>query len=346
MLSSPKGVSFLLALLIASFSALFLFLIAGSTQQTLGVSFVLTFVTAFISVYITLEFLIFREISRIYVLLDKLRAKDFKLPRKKVFKSANPLQRLNAEISAYATKKQQEIDELKKLEHYRREFLANVSHELKTPIFAAQGFIHTLIDGAVDDKSVRDKFLEKAARSLDGLDALVQDLLTLSQMEAGDIKMQYGKFDLNDLTQEVFDQLEERANSRRARLKFEKNYDKAIMVYADRQRIGQVLTNLIDNAIKYGNDGGRVIVEFESDKEHVAVTVKDDGPGIEPEHLKRIFERFYRIEKSRSRDKGGTGLGLAIVKHIMEAHKSKVSVSSKPGKGTQFRFKLDRADNH
>ncbi len=344
MLSGPKGVSFILALLIALFSSVFLSLMAGASPELLAVSFALTFAWSFIAVYVALEFLIFREINRIYVFLEKVRAKDFKLPRKKVFKANNPLQRLNAEISAYATKKQQEIDELKKLENYRREFLANVSHELKTPIFAAQGFIHTLIDGAVDDKTVRDKFLEKAARSLDGLDVLVQDLLTLSQMEAGDIKMQYEKFDLPELALEVFEQLEEKAASKKVKFRFDRNYEKPITAYADRSRIGQVLTNLIDNAIKYGSEGGKVTVEFETEKDHVNVSVRDDGPGIEPEHLKRIFERFYRIEKSRSKDRGGTGLGLAIVKHIIEAHRSKVSVTSKPGKGTQFRFRLERAE--
>ncbi len=346
MLSGPKGVSFILGVLIAAVPTLFLLLLTETRSEFMLVSFSLTFVAAFLSIYVTLEFLVFREVNQIYEFLERVRNKDFKVPRKRVFKASNPLRRLNVEISAYATRKQQEIDELKKLESYRREFLANVSHELKTPIFATQGFIHTLIDGAVDDKNVRDKFLEKAARSLDGLNALVQDLLTLSQMETGDIKMHYEKFDLVELTQEVFEQLEDKALAKKMRLKFEKQYDKPILAYADRQRISQVMINLVDNAIKYGNEGGKVIVELEPDKEHIAVMVKDDGPGIEPEHLKRIFERFYRIEKSRSKDKGGTGLGLAIVKHIVEAHKSKVSVTSKAGKGTQFRFKLNRGENH
>jgi two-component system phosphate regulon sensor histidine kinase PhoR len=346
MLFSPKGLSFLLACCIALITTAFLGLVEGTSDQALLVGFGLAFSSSLILIYIALEFLVFREITKIYSILNKVKIKDFKLPRKRVFTDVNPLRRLNDEIFAYTTRKQQEIDELKKLEVFRREFLANVSHELKTPIFAAQGFIHTLIDGAVDDKSVRDKFLEKAARSLDGLDALVQDLLTLSQMETGDIKMQYEKFDLYEVTADIFEQLEEKAASKSIKLKFEKNQEKRIMAYADYQRIGQVMTNLIENAIKYGNEGGKVVVSVAPEKDHLVVSVKDDGPGIEPEHLKRIFERFYRIEKSRSKDKGGTGLGLAIVKHIIEAHKSKVSVTSKPGKGSQFSFKLEKAENH
>lgn len=345
MLYNPKGVSFVLAGSIAIITTAFLSLVEGTPGTALFVCFSLSFCSSFILIYFSLEFLIFREINNIFAIIDKVKKKDFKLPRKRIFIDTNPLRRLNEEIFAYATKKQQEIDELKKLESFRKEFLANVSHELKTPIFAAQGFIHTLIDGAVDDKNVRDKFLEKAARSLDGLDALVQDLLTLSQMEAGDIKMQYEKFDICQLTGDIFEQLEEKAEAKRIRLKFDKRPDAPVYAYADQQRLSQVMTNLIDNAIKYGKEEGKVVVSFDNEKEHLVVSVKDDGPGIEPEHLKRIFERFYRIEKSRSKDKGGTGLGLAIVKHIIEAHKSKVSVTSKMGKGTSFSFKLEKGEN-
>jgi two-component system phosphate regulon sensor histidine kinase PhoR len=333
MFFSPKGIAFVLAGSVAIITTAFLSLVKDTPGTALFVSFSIAFASSFLLFYFSLEFLVFREINKIFSLIDKVKKKDFKLPRKQIFIDTNPLKRLNEEIFTYATKKQQEIDELKKLETFRKEFLANVSHELKTPIFAAQGFIHTLIDGAVDDKNVRDKFLDKAARSLDGLDALVQDLLTLSQMETGDIKMRYEKFDIRQLTTEVFEQLEEKAEAKRVRLKLERKTPEPVWAFADAQRISQVLTNLIDNAIKYGREDGKVLVSFDWDKEYLLVAVKDDGPGIEPEHLKRIFERFYRIEKSRSKDRGGTGLGLAIVKHIIEAHKSKVSVTSKMGKG-------------
>jgi two-component system phosphate regulon sensor histidine kinase PhoR len=345
MLFSPKGIAFVLAGSVAIITTAFLSLIRDTPGSALFVAFSIAFASSFLLFYFSLEFLVFREINKIFSLIDKVKKKDFKLPRKQIVIDTNPLKRLNEEIFAYATRKQQEIDELKKLETFRKEFLANVSHELKTPIFAAQGFIHTLIDGAIDDKNVRDKFLDKAAKSLDGLDALVKDLLTLSQMETGDIKMHYEKFDIGHLTSEIFEQLEEKAEAKRVHLKFEKKLHEPVWAYADRHRISQVMTNLVENAIKYGREDGKVAVFFDTDKEHLSVSVKDDGPGIEPEHLKRIFERFYRVEKSRSKEQGGTGLGLAIVKHIIEAHKSKVSVTSKMGKGTIFTFKLEKGDN-
>ncbi len=342
MLFGSKGVALLSALLIAGITTFFLSFVENTSARTLVIAFSLSFSTSFLLIYVALEFLVFRELNMIYEMLDRIKQKDFKVPKKRIFRDANPIKRLNKEIYTYTTRKQQEIDELKRMEEYRREFVANISHELKTPIFAAQGFIHTLLDGAMEDEKVRDKFLEKAARSLDNLNILVQDLLTLSRMESGDIKMQFSHFDLYQLTSDIFEQLEEKAQARNIRLKFDKNQIPRTYAYADRNRIGQVMTNLIDNAIKYGNEDGKVVVEIESEKDHLVVAVRDDGPGIEPEHLKRIFERFYRVEKSRSKDSGGTGLGLAITKHIVEAHGSKISVTSKPGKGTQFRFKLPR----
>lgn len=266
--------------------------------------------------------------------------RDFDISRKSLIKSENPIKRLNKEISIYVTQKQREIEELKKMEQFRREFLADVSHELKTPIFAAQGFIHTLIDGAKEDPEILDRFLNKAAKSLDGLDALVRDLLTLSQVESGDLKMNIGKVDLKLITEEIIDQLEHKAEQRGVKFKIKPKNLQNAWVKADKQRISQVMTNLIDNAVKYGKDNGKVTIEFSEEKKYFLVSVEDDGPGIQLEHLDRIFERFYRIDKSRSRETGGTGLGLAIVKHILNAHDSKITVMSKIDKGTKFSFKL------
>jgi len=230
------------------------------------------------------------------------------------------------------------------MEVFRREFLADVSHELKTPIFAAQGFIHTLLDGAMDDVKVRDKFLQKAAKSLDGLDALVKDLVALSQMETGQIKMHKERVDLRLITLEVCEQLENKAVLRNIGLKIKPDQMRHAWVKADNQRINQVMSNLIENAIKYGKEDGKVIIHFEEEKKHFIISVRDNGSGIPPEHLPRIFERFYRVDKSRSKEKGGTGLGLAIVKHILNAHGAKITVASKADKGTTFTFKLDKAD--
>ncbi|MBC8112612.1 MAG: GHKL domain-containing protein [Verrucomicrobia bacterium] len=343
MFFSPRIVAFLLAVCVALITTAFLSLVREVPALALVVVAGLSFASCFLLVYLSLEFLVFREINKIYSQIDKLRQKDFRLPKKKINTGVNPLRMLNAELVAYTSKKQQEIDELKRLEIYRREFLADVSHELKTPIFSAQGFIHTLLEGASEDKEIRDRFLQKAGKSLDGLSELVQDLLTVSQMESGDIQMKKQACDLYSLTQEVFEELEDVADKRKVSLAFEKKSLYPANVQADRFRLRQVLNNLIENSIKYGNETGKVRVSFTEDKDMVVIAVKDDGPGIEVEHHKRIFERFYRVEKSRSKDKGGTGLGLAIVKHIIEAHGSKVSVSSKSGKGTVFSFRLEKA---
>jgi two-component system, OmpR family, phosphate regulon sensor histidine kinase PhoR len=351
---SPRLIALLLAALISALSVAFLAFVDGVTSSMLFVVGVSSFVTSFFLVLYAIEILVYREVNKVYDTIRKLKLRDFNISRKAINQTANPFKRMNDEIFVYVAKKQKEIEELKRLEQFRREFLADVSHELKTPIFAAQGFIHTLIDGAMDDLAVRDKFLAKAAKSLDGLDALVQDLVALSQLETGEVRMHFERVDIRAMVEETFEQLESVAQNRNTTLKIkveragptrpERARPDLLWVKADPQRMAQVLTNLVENAIKYGNESGRVVVTLEEDRKHVMVTVRDNGPGIAPEHLSRIFERFYRVEKSRSKDRGGTGLGLAIVKHILNAHKSKVTVMSKIDKGTSFSFKLDKLE--
>lgn len=307
----------------------------------------ITFGTCFILVYFSYEALVFREINNIYAGLENIKRKEFRRMSSKFLFRPEPLKRIKEEIYHMAEQRQKEIDELKRLQAMRREFLADVSHELKTPIFAAQGFIHTLLDGAVDDENVRDKFLQKAARSLDGLDALVQDLITISQLEKGVVKMEKRPFDIIELGNEVLEQLEQKAASRNIKLHL--HYDIAtlpLLVYADPNRIRQVFINLIDNAIKYGRENGNIWLNLKDGKKKILITVRDDGAGIAKEHQNRIFERFYRIDKSRSRNEAGssTGLGLAICKHIVEAHRSVLAVSSEVGQGTTLKFKLLKAN--
>ncbi|SOD95896.1 sensor histidine kinase [Spirosoma fluviale] len=341
---SPRIIALLLACLISAMTLIFLSFVDGATINILFVAGLSSFAISFFLVLYAIELLVFREVNKMYKTIHKLKIRDFNISRKAIIKNTNPFKKLNDEIFVYVAKKQKEIDELKRLELFRREFLADVSHELKTPIFAAQGFIHTLIDGAVDDERVRDKFLSKAAKSLDGLDALVKDLVALSQLETGEVRMNFERVDLAHVTHEIFEQLEKIAHAKRTSLVLKSTHPGPVWVKADAQRILQVMTNLIENAVKYGNENGHVQVNLEDDKKFVLVSIRDDGPGIPPEHLSRIFERFYRVEKSRSKDRGGTGLGLAIVKHILNAHKSKISVMSKVDKGTTFRFKLERLD--
>ena len=342
MVYSARMMALLLAVFIALVTVLFLSLVQSVDRYGLIVAGVISFSGSYLLIYVVLEFLVFREINKIYKMLEKLRKKELSGIKREKSGALNPLKNINEEIYSFALLKQKEIDELKKLEAFRKEFIADVSHELKTPIFAAQGFVHTLLDGAVNDKHVRNRFLKKAAKSLDGLDVLVQDLLTLSQIETGDIKMKFEPLDLFKLCSEVIDQFEEKAEKKNIKLKLI-NPEHKLTVYADWQRITQVVTNLVSNAINYTTEGGEVVVAFDVGKKNVTAFISDTGEGIPQQHLARIFERFYRVDKSRSREKGGTGLGLAIVKHILEGHGSRAEVESHVGKGSTFSFKLPRS---
>jgi len=302
----------------------------------------ITFFVSFVLIFVSLESLIFGQIKNIYKMLNQLRKKDFSSLAKRE-PGSNPIKNIKDEISFFADLKQKEIERLKKLEVFRKDFIANISHELKTPMFAAQGFVHTLQDGAIDDPKVRDQFLRKAAKSLDALDGLVQDILTLSQIESGAIKMKFEKFDLQQLVEEIVGQFEPRVTEKRIELSLNKR-NNSVIVYADRLRISQVLTNLISNSINYTAENGMVEIRFVVGKKKITTIIKDNGEGIPVEDIHRIFERFYRVDRSRSRTRGGTGLGLAIVKHILEGHKTKAQVTSELGKGSVFSFKLPRSD--
>lgn len=237
-----------------------------------------------------------------------------------------------------------EINILKDQENYRREFLGNISHELKTPLFTIQGYILTLVDGgALKDKKVREKYLRRAAKGVDRIISIVKDLDLITQFESGIKTVDRSEFNIFDLVDNVFDLLEFESEKNNISLKLENNNNSLIYVNADLERILQVLTNLIVNSIKYGSDNGytKVIVE-DFNKEKVIVRIIDNGEGIEEEHIPRLFERFYRIDKNRSRKKGGSGLGLSIVKHIIEAHNEQIFVKSEIGTGTEFSFTLSK----
>ncbi len=338
---SARIVSLLLAFSIALVTVLFLWFTESVAPGSLAVAAAISLSVSFLFSFLVLELFVFKETKKLFALMEKLGWKELVNPPQKQG-SKNPHKNIIEAIGSFASAKQKEIDELKKVEAFRKEFIADVSHELKTPIFAAQGFVHTLLDGAVNDKNVRTKFLKKAAKSLDDLDMLVQDLLTLSQIETGEIKMKFEHIDLYKLCEEVIERFEERAAKKNVQLKI-KGGQQQILVFADWQRITQVVTNLVSNAINYTPEAGNVNIIFDSSKKNVVTFISDTGEGIPPEHIHRIFERFYRVDKSRSREKGGTGLGLAIVKHILEGHSSKAEVESVLGKGSVFSFKLMRS---
>ena len=256
---------------------------------------------------------------------------------------------LDIYIRLYIKNEEQSISEINVLKdqaNYRREFLGNISHELKTPLFTIQGYILTLLEGAMKDKNVRDRYLKRAAKGVDRLISIVKDLDLITQFESGIKTVDKSKFNINELVDNVFELLEFESEKNNISLKSEENLNNPIYAYADQERVIQVLTNLVVNSIKYGTENGftKVVVE-DYNKEKVLIKVIDNGEGIEEEHLPRLFERFYRIDKNRSRKKGGSGLGLSIVKHIIEAHQQQIFVKSEIGSGTEFSFTLDKYNN-
>ena len=256
------------------------------------------------------------------------------------------LEKLTLNLIQKARERTSEINVLKNQDNYRREFLGNISHELKTPLFTIQGYILTLIEGAMKDKNVREKYLKRAAKGVDRLIAIVKDLDLITQFESGIKSVDKSNFNVFDLIDNVFELMEFESEKSTISLNYDKEYSKPIYVYADQERILQVLTNLVVNSLKYGTKNGftKVSVEdFGNDK--ILVKVSDNGEGIDEQHLPRLFERFYRIDKNRSRKKGGSGLGLSIVKHIIEAHQEQIFVNSKIGVGTDFSFTIEKSSS-
>ncbi len=251
---------------------------------------------------------------------------------------------LSEKLYVLRQKDASELDMMKEMEDYRKEYIGNVSHELKTPLFSIQGYVDILKDGAIENETVRDKYLERIGISLDRLVAIITDLDMINRFEAGEINLSKSVFDLNTLVKETFDLMEFEAQQKNAVLKLQTSQN-VILVNADKQKISQVLINLLSNAIHYANrQEAKIFVKTNILSKKVLIEVQDNGMGIKPEMLPRIFERFYRVETSRNRKAGGSGLGLAIVKHILEAHGENISVESEYLEGTKFSFLLDKAD--
>jgi len=254
----------------------------------------------------------------------------------------DPIKEMEREVRDWAEDKSSEIEQLRTMERYRKEFLGNVSHELKTPIFNIQGYINTLLDGAWEDQEVLIHFLKKAAKGTDRIASLVEDLEAISQLESGFLTMETEIFDVHDLIHDILDSMDMRAAEKNIQLEFKEGCDIPFIVEADKDRIRQVVINLLVNSIKYGKENGYTKVGLYDMDENILVEVSDNGIGIDEVHLPRLFERFYRVDKSRSRDEGGTGLGLSIVKHIIEAHDQTINVRSTKGVGTTFAFTLKK----
>lgn len=337
---TPRSISFYSSLALSLLVGLVLYLISLDLSDSLiivGVTFVFSY---FIFLY-AIELFIYRKIKLVYKNIHSLKVRRLD-PRPSDFDMSDPINEMEKEVRRWAEDESKEIEQLRTMERYRKEFLGNVSHELKTPIFNIQGYINTLIDGAADDPEVSIRFLKKAAKSTDRIASLVEDLESISQLESGFMTMEMEEFDINDLIHDVFESLSMRASEKNIRIDFKEGCDVPFMVEADKDRIRQVIVNLIVNSIKYGKENGFTLVGLYDMDENVLVEITDNGIGIDEEHLPRLFERFYRVDKSRSRDAGGTGLGLAIVKHIIEAHNQTINVRSTKGVGTTFGFTLKK----
>jgi two-component system phosphate regulon sensor histidine kinase PhoR len=297
---------------------------------------ILTF--SFFVIQYRVEHFIYRRVKKIYDDVSLLESTSFRNQP-----ITTDMATLTKQVKKFATDKKMEIETLKVREEYRREFLGNVSHELKTPLFTVQGYLSTLLDGAMNDKNIRKKYLERAEKGVERLIYIVEDLDMISKLETGDLNLELSRFNIVELIQNVFDLLEMNADKKNIILMFDRKYTKPIKVFADQEKIQQVLTNLVMNSIKYGKENGTTEVTIEdlvNDK--IIVRFRDNGEGIEQQFIPRLFERFFRVDKSGARSEGGSGLGLSIVKHIIEAHGEKIYVESEFGKGSEFSFTLEK----
>lgn len=309
------------------------------------ITFVISFAVSFFAFYYLFQRYIYSKIKLIYKLIHNLKlGKDLKdaLGEKM---SDDPINDVEQQVRDWAKEKKKEIDTLKEQEKFRREFLSNISHEFKTPLFAIQGYVDALQDGMMqDDPEMATQFLMKASRNLDRLTFLIKDLDEISKLESGQVPINYQKFDLSLLIKEVLESMEDKASGHQITLVFKEKYQYPMMVRADREKIRQIFVNLISNSIKYGKTKGHTDIRIYELFETVLVEVTDDGIGIEEKNLPRVFERFYRTDRSRSRKIGGSGLGLSIVKHIIEAHEQTINVRSTEGVGSTFAFTLEKAN--
>ncbi|AWH84051.1 two-component sensor histidine kinase [Flavobacterium album] len=296
------------------------------------------FIFSFFVIQYRVERFIYRRVKKIYDDVSLLESSTFR--NKSI---TTDMATLTREVQKFARDKKIEIETLKIREEYRREFLGNVSHELKTPLFTVQGYLLTLLDGAMNDKTLRKKYLQRAEKGVERLIYIVQDLDMITKLEVGDLNLNYTKFNIVEVVQNVFDLLEMKADKKNIMLMFDMKYIKPVMVYADREKIQQVITNLVVNSIKYGRENGTTEISIEDlVNNKIIVRIKDNGEGIEKKHIPRLFERFYRVDKSGARTEGGSGLGLSIVKHIIEGHDEKIYVESKFGEGSEFSFTLEK----
>jgi two-component system phosphate regulon sensor histidine kinase PhoR len=303
---------------------------------------VLIFITSYFVIIQFLKNYIYRKIKLIYKSIhqQKVAAEDQKMI---INVQENIIDKVEKEVEEWAQNQEKEIAKYRSWSEYRRKYIGDISHELKTPIFNIQGYLHTLIEGGIDDKKINKIYLKKAAKNVERLETIIEDLSAISRFESEEMILDFEEFDIKTLTVEVFEDLEFKAVEKNISLGFKEGNALSTKVIADQENIRQVLINLIANSIKYSDEGGKTLVSFYDMDKRLLVEVSDTGIGIPSNHIPFLFDRFYRVDKSRSRNQGGSGLGLAIVKHIIEAHKQSINIRSTQGIGSTFGFTLDKA---
>ena len=339
---SPKVL--LLILVFAFAVSVFVFIVIFSTYDRYHISLaigggIISLISSLLLLFFV-NFLMFKKINKLLITVKNFRLQSDK-PSASIHYSGNEVDNLNMEILAWADDRKNEIERLKKLEVYRKEFLGNVSHELKTPIFNIQGYVLTLLDGGLEDPSINKNYLIRAEKSVDRMITIIDDLEAISQLETGELQLETEHFDIAILMKDVVDAQEMQASEKGIIFTMPEK-SKPVFVFGDRNRIRQVIVNLVVNSVKYGKENGETRIRFYDAGDTISIEISDNGIGIAKEHLPRLFERFYRVDKSRSREQGGTGLGLAIVKHIIEAHNQTINVMSTEGVGTVFSFSLKK----
>jgi two-component system phosphate regulon sensor histidine kinase PhoR len=345
MKTTRRQLAFLISLILSFLSTtlviLSLFLDIGHPLLMILMSAVITFVIAFFLIYYAVNNFIFEKINPIYKTIENIPINKDELRKK--LEGKDVIQEVNKMVINYAQNRNKEIKKLRRMEKYRKEFLGNVSHELKTPIFNIQGYILTLLDGGLEDPEINREYLERTEKSINRMVSIIEDLESITKLETGELKLEMEDFDIVQLVKDVYELQDSISHKFNIALTFDRNYDKPIMVNGDKKRITEVLSNLVVNSIFYGKRNGRTITSFAEMGESILVDVSDNGIGLEEDEIPRIFERFYRTDKSRSRDRGGTGLGLSIVKHIIEAHNQTITVRSEPETGSSFSFTLKKS---
>ena len=345
---TPRQIAVFSALIITTVVGLIFLLISvsGLLDRSVLYSVLLVGLVFVVSYFVIIYYLrryIYRKIKLIYKTIHQQKLTSREKSRA-VDMDVDIMDQMEREVAEWADDQAKEIANLKEWQSYRRKFLGDISHELKTPIFSIQGYLETLLDGGYDDPAVRVKYLERAATNVERLNTIVEDLHSISKLESGTMVLEEQVFDIRELTEEVFADLEYAAGRNRVELTFKPGAEQPYRVRADRETIRQVLMNLVTNSIKYGREtNGATKVAFYDMDRRILIEVADNGLGIPERHLNHVFDRFYRVDKSRSRDQGGSGLGLSIVKHIVEAHKQTINVRSSDGLGSTFGFTLEKA---